>query len=532
MNFDLPIISPDANPEFADAAACADWLKDLPLINVGPAHGRLLGQLEELNCFGMPPGERIKILEMMLDAVAFVQAEHAKKFTAKAVPLSRPEREVFENVLALWDAFAHGWLHCVAALETDAAARSSAAMVCQRLLWCIGQRIAEHFKAYQSVPERDWQRLNQAYAAADARGIAELKIAQPLHREGSETSCSETFSQALLFARSKPSEQTPRQQAVIARWAERWAGKITISRNASEAAAHGAPLAVDLNSAAAASRTQSPSPSVRYLGVGELSKSLKKRIVMLHSGSTPESLGLGSDVPSAMAANLLVGLHREWCEEEAVRKPRRGGAPSAELCSGLAAMHFCITGQTFRQPVAPKELSQRERNEIATFGRVSTREEEDSAAQHSSAVEAWEIREENLTEMRLERPVEAGSRFHHHQLVAVRPSDAKSFLMCTVHWLSVSPEGKLCLGVRVIPGVPQGVAVRATGVNALTEKYVPALSLPAVPALQSPATLLLPSGWYRPKRIIELHLNTPRQVLLSAALERGSNFDRCTYETV
>ena len=87
MNFDLPIISPDANPEFADAAACADWLKDLPLINVGPAHGRLLGQLEELNCFGMPPGERIKILEMMLDAVAFVQAEHA----------IRPDRHVVES---------------------------------------------------------------------------------------------------------------------------------------------------------------------------------------------------------------------------------------------------------------------------------------------------------------------------------------------------------------------------------------------------------------------------------------------------
>ena len=528
MNFDLPIISPDANPEFVGAAACAEWLKDLPLINVGPAHGRLLGQLEELNCFGLPPGERIKILEMMLDAVAFVQAEHAKKFTAKAVPLSRPEREVFENVLALWDALAQGWQHCVAALEADEAARNAAAMICQRLLWCIGQKIAEHFKAYQSVPEREWQRLHQAYTVANARGIVDLKIAHPLHREGSETSCSDTFFQVLLFARSNPSEQTPRQQAVVARWSERWARKITISREAAEA---GTPLVVDLDSPTAASRSQPPSPSVRYLSVGELSKSLKKRIIMLHSGATPESLGLGNDVPGPMAANLLVALHREWCEDKGSRKlPRRGGAPTTELCSGLAAMHFCVTGQAFRQPVAPKELSQRARNEIATFGRVSTREEDNSAAQHSSALEAWEIREETLAELRLERPLDAGSRFHHHQLVAVRPSDAKSFLMCTVHWLSVSPEGKLCLGARVIPGVPQGVAVRATGVNALTEKYVPALSLPAVPALQSPATLLLPSGWFRPKRIVELYLNTPRQVLLSAALERGSNFDRCTYE--
>jgi len=47
--FDLPIISPDANPDFTDAKSCAAWLQTVPLINVAPSHSLLLGQIEELD---------------------------------------------------------------------------------------------------------------------------------------------------------------------------------------------------------------------------------------------------------------------------------------------------------------------------------------------------------------------------------------------------------------------------------------------------------------------------------------------------
>ena len=57
-----------------------------------------------------------------------------------------------------------------------------------------------------------------------------------------------------------------------------------------------------------------------------------------------------------------------------------------------------------------------------------------------------------------------------------------------------------------------------------------ALALPAVPALQSPASIVVPMGWYRPKRVIELYSDNSRQVLLSAVLERGSDFERVAFE--
>jgi len=65
-------------------------LQTVPLINVGPAHVRLLGQLEELNAFKLAPAERLKILELMRDPVNFVQKELAKKFASRPAPLARP----------------------------------------------------------------------------------------------------------------------------------------------------------------------------------------------------------------------------------------------------------------------------------------------------------------------------------------------------------------------------------------------------------------------------------------------------------
>lgn len=81
-----------------------------------------------------------------------------------------------------------------------------------------------------------------------------------------------------------------------------------------------------------------------------------------------------------------------------------------------------------------------------------------------------------------------------------------------------------------MPGVPQGIAIRTGGIKAPTEKFVAALMLPAVPALRSPPTLIIPAGWFRPKRLIEVRNNAIEQVLLTSAVERGSDFERCTFE--
>ena len=141
--------------------------------------------------------------------------------------------------------------------------------------------------------------------------------------------------------------------------------------------------------------------------------------------------------------------------------------------------------------------------------------------------------DESPSGYRLERPRNGGSfRFLHQQLVAVRPSDAGYFAICCVRWIAISEGAVLRIGIRTMPGVPQGIAVRIGGIKAQTDKFVPALMLPAVPALRTPPTLVIPAGWFRHKRLLEVQSGAVAQVLLTHATERGSDFDRCTFEPV
>jgi hypothetical protein len=319
---------------------------------------------------------------------------------------------------------------------------------------------------------------------------------------------------------------------MIAKWLERWAERVTVGL---EVRPDGlTQLAVDLDGSEGAKREAATGGNVRYLGMDELGASLKKRIMLLRKGESPQSLKLGEECVQPYCEQNLMLLYRQLCEAANTRdQSRKSASDNAQISSGIGAIHHYISGLPFKQPGSAKELTSKERQEIATFGRIATRDESGFSQLHGYAIETWTLLDESITGLRMRRAADApGGRFSHTQLIGLRPSDSRSFMLGTVRWLLSTHELDLTAGVRLMPGVPQAVAVKPTGINALSEKYVPALSLPEVPALHAPATLILPNGWFRPKRVVEVWRDAPQQVLLTGIVERGSDFERVTFEPI
>ncbi len=529
-SFELPAIRPDAHPEFKDSSACAAWLQSLPLINTGPSHARLLGQLGELNGCEVAPAERLKILELLREPVAFVQAEQAKKFVGRPVPLSKQEREVFHAVNALWDALSQGYQRCLQTVADGVSGPSGfVALACQRVLWCIEQKMVDYYEAYHELDDVIWRLLHRAYALAEERGVADGKVAHPVHKGKVETSCVETYAHALLLNLANPNEQTPRQIALVSRWLDLWAGKASIMRTPPE---EDAPVFIDLASGTGASRSAASGDAIRFLEIGGIGKSVRKRVSLLRQGESPAALGLGEDVAASAAESLLVLLYRQWCEDKHSRAhARRSSSGTAQVCIGMGAIHYYVTGKPFRQQGESTGLSQIQHEELATFGRVTSRQEEEPVGGAIFPLETWQIKDESLSGMRLERLDPAAvSRLVLDQLLAFRPADAKGFLLSTVRWLSASAELELRAGVHAFPGMPAGIAFRAAGASGPKDPFLPALMLPAVAALHSPDTLVLPLGWFKPKRVIELRIDRSQEVRLSAVVERGADFERVSFE--
>ena len=531
----LPEFSDDASPEFANAAECKDWLQGVALANVPAAQRELLGELEEFNRFPTKPADRLAAMETLREAVHFVQVEQIKRFSNRALPMNEAEATAFDDSNELWEQMQVGYSHCLeSALAGEGGMRSQAALICQRVLAYVGLKMFYCYRAYRQVPGREWRALHEAYASAEKLGVADSGVKDLMDSDVHDSSPRIAYARAVLMGMCNPNELGQRPLTFVAFLLERWASKIEVEEDPVNEGEGVAPLVADLESDACPGRVDNATPgkSLRFLDTRALAKSLRNRVGLLRKGESPAKLALGEDCVQPSCEQHLVHLFRQWCQAKPARAAdRKRAAATAQVCNEFAAIHYYIGGKGFHQPVEQKELTQKERDQIATFGRVSTKEEDDYSNVHGFLVENWQIEDESAQGLHIVRKADtAGKRYAHGQLVAVRPADAKTFMLGQVRWLMAAESGDLHAGVKLLAGVPGAVAVRPTGLNVQTEKFVQAMSLGAVAAINQPTTLVLPTGWFKPKRVIELATDTEHNVRLLEVVERGSDFERVTYE--
>jgi hypothetical protein len=530
----LPELSESAAPEFVDAASCKAWLENVPLANVAAAQGELIGQLEEFNRFPVAAAQRLAVLEALREAVNFVQIEQAKRFANRALPMAEAESEAFGSTIALWNQMKLGYLRCLdAALNRDAGMRAQAGLICQRLLAYSGLKMFHHYRAYREVPRSEWKLLNQIYGAAEKLDVAEDAVKDFLNRDVQDTSPRIAYARAVLMGMCNPNELAQRQLTFVANLLERWAAKLEPADEPVDEGEGVPPLFADLQGDSCPERGDvAKALAPRYLDARKLSKSLRNRVALLRKGESPGKLGLGEDCVQPSCEQLLVYLYRHWCQAKPARElERRPSGAAAEACADMAAIHHYVSGRPFRPPELQTELTDKQREEIATFGRVSTREQDDYSDAQGFLVEQRQLEDENAQGMRMVRRAQAaGKRLSHGQLIGVRPVAGKQFMLAQVRWLMSADNGDLHAGVKLLPGLPSPVAARATGLNVQKDEWVPALALSAVAALKAPASLVVPSGWFKPKRVIELHAGRTTKVRLTEVVERGADFERVYYE--
>jgi hypothetical protein len=275
-----------------------------------------------------------------------------------------------------------------------------------------------------------------------------------------------------------------------------------------------APLMIDLATEHGARRGLAPGESVRHLDVTLLAKSLAKRIHGARQGRGLDQLELEGTLDARQAEQVLVSLYRHWCESEARRAYQRHEVRAPALvCAGLEAAHFGLggTGASPGDGTIPG----------------GARRVHASLARAAVAAETWLLRDESIAGLGLVRRRDdtRAAPIAHGQLMLVHGDGARKGMVAAVQWLQESGEGDMHVGARILPGVPAPVTVRnGDGSRAL------GIALSALPALGEPPTLVLPAGWFRPGRTVEIREDGIRTVRLAALVERGADFERVSFE--
>jgi len=528
----LPRVNTTLKLDFTDARGCKKWMQLLPLINVSQTQLELREMLNMLNFSAIHPIERLRILELLRDTVQMVQEEIAKKYVNRPTPLYPGEQAMWTDVVGLWDAMALGYLHVLKSAQAGEAGVSEfTPLIHERVLRNFYFIWREYAVIYAQRPPELMTRMHQLYQAADERGYASNRIKDSQYRLAESSSCEAAYVQALLLEAINPNMMSVKQIYWIDRLLERWSQHAPLWPEPVRDSPYES-LGVELAGSRClqAAHELEKSPTVRYVDNARLGQSLKKRIRALRQGESPAQLGLGEEFSATACENAMLYMFQQWCEKGAERGfPRYQAAGKVEVATQLSAIHTLTTGKPFTQPERAAEMSGKALRDMQLFGHVSESTQLERADTIEYRTETWDILDQSAMGCRLGRPINNGGRVSHNQLFGVK-MNKDSFNLGSLRWLSVDPD-TLMIGVSLMPGVPQPVSIRSTGLSPTgSNKYIPALLLPAIPALKSPATLVLPPGWYRPTRVLEIYAEPmPRRIRVDALLERGPDYERITF---
>jgi hypothetical protein len=537
------MIAGELQPAFQTADQCRQWLAATPLGNTVQALSHLLRQLNLLNRCNIQPNERLAILEVLRRPILQAQEEGAKRFLGKALPLVPPEQAAFDSAQAVWQSLLKGYGRCIEAEIANASPGSPIlALLFQRALATLTSAQIDIYRAGFDPSPEHWLALHKLYATAESAGIVDTEVEDAVRQGKTPSTARAVYAEVMLLHAASPHELSSRHLAWVARWSRRWSYKVRIVSDTPALDGETVPLNIDLAAGRAAGYRLVDGPNARWLDTSEIKRSIRKRLSLLEKGTPPAELQLGEDCVQPSCGQVLRHVYQHWCRGGVNRKHERTSADArCAIVTGVEAIYFHLAGeQPFRQPGrADDEALRRERDEMATFGRIAPHSlgtighQSGQRVEEWNVVEEWHMLDESATGIHAAHPLsEHMDRVNQRQLVAVRLPAATAFLVGNLRWSMVTENAQLHVGVMILPGRPEAVALRPVEPSGVREPYHPGFLLPAVSAVGSTACLITGPGTFRAGRILELVGGKYPRVRLTQLIDRGVDFDRVGFEPI
>ncbi|HRF12918.1 MAG: hypothetical protein ABTS16_21620 [Candidatus Accumulibacter phosphatis] len=484
-----------------------------------------------------PQGEvYLQLLEQTRISLCFIEEELARCYINKALPLGDFEASTFHQVVATWLKAARAYSHCAQMLDSDSDVHAERlALILHRCIFYTGMVIIEHHRARQELPAGVWLNLHGYYASAEEWGIATLPVPDSLDSLGRSSHCTAAYISLLLAELASPYSLSIADISLVRRWVSNWSPLVGMHPAVADEPLP--PFVVDLmqDCGLRASSECLQREHLRRLDTSRLVSQLNQVKRQLQQRIPPAQLGLGEDCTAAQCHRLLNRLYKPWCMLRAARRFRRHNASgTSKVSTGFSAMHYHISGKEFQQPEVASIYSRQEFESLFAFRHMldPTQMLEVRQVQLGFGFDTWEVLDQCANGFRLLRSV-VGKKVEPGQLLSICPHDGNSHLLAQVAWLMQEEGGSLIAGIAALPGKPQAVAARGlTYEPGRQDPYHRAFLLPAVPAIGSEQTLILPPGWYRPERLLEVYTENLMQVRLQRLVADGADFERVSFIVV
>lgn len=478
-----------------------------------------------------------QLLEHARLPITLVAEELAKRSLNKPIPLGDAEDALFRQVVLLWLKTAKAYAHCAERSSPDSESFQADrfATLLHRCIHFTGMAILEHHRARREVPWGLWLDLHGYYGTAEDFHLATQAVPDILEAQAFNTHCTAAYLAFILCDMAGPYSLSLRDQTVVRRWAGAWSALAGLAPVAAGETLP--PFVVDLMQDMALRPTADclHTDQLRRLDTSRLALQLGHVRQQLRQRIPPSQLALGDDCTPQQCVRLLDHLARQWSLGRAARKFRRHATSGiTRLCTGFEEMHYFISGKEFQQPENVRIYSRSDYDNLFSFRfqenpqQALQIQQEKMAAAYS--VDTWEVVNQSANGFRLMRSV-SGRKMVHGQLLALCPHDGERFLLAQATWLMQESKGGLIAGIKALPSLPIAICARPVEPGGEShEPYQRAFLLPALATTKAEQSLVLPAGWFRPGRVLEVFTDGAWRVRLKNVLDVGPDFERIGFE--
>jgi hypothetical protein len=525
-----PPRTPSAAPRllFSDADTATKWAKTLSFMPVGQANETMVGQLRALATADFPARERAKIAEILRDQVSHLHTELARRFAGKPQPESARETEAIDQSVVLWQALWEQYSTCLKPLiEGDAELQGVKAKILQRGLYVGKQLLLVHGLARRVPPVSVWHELHAYYRLAEMLDCAVTAVTDEQMPFGVGTSCYSTYSHALLLGLADPCSMTVRQIELTDRWLGQWARKLF--PYAQQRETEGPVVLMDLDSATGATLAlvapKDTPPALRFGYPGKVATSVRGRLRRLSTGANPGELQLGQDVSVEQCVALLTHLEAHWCRAGHLVTDD-ADVPLDLAAGGLLCAFFRVGGRTFEREEKMERTFHGAQQHLKSLAALTHYDRYKEEAEREWPWEPWRGRYE-WRDASLSREDDGHYRWSLEQLIVAR--DDERTRIGFVSRVARGLQRELALALKLWPGTPRALTMRAVSTSMAEEPPLPAILLAEAP--EDRATLIMQPRAFTPGRVLRSTDGGPeRKFRLTRLVQRGADFERVAYE--
>ncbi len=528
LQFDLPALNSHTPPLFATAQGCKTWLAALPLSNTLESHRQLHDALEHLNRTPIVTLERLKILEVARENVAYLQDEMIKRFVGKSIPLKPVEHSAWADMVELWRVIEGNYLRCLAESEGNMETSAYLPLITQRCLRYIALQMQAHYLGYAKLPPGLWGRLHSLYRFSEQSEFATAKVKDSLDGTDKTSTCAVTFVRALLLDAATPSELSAKHILLADQLLQQWAPRTLVK--STQPMSTGLPaLATDLSVDAGLLPPpyKQDAPTLRYIDREALANTMKKIAKALQKGETVASQDLPAGGTPGEYFSFIKQLYAKWCDTSRlpVVSYKSPNAATSQMCFSIPGLHYHMSGKPFRQPGHSGDLSRSEIADLKMFDYVRKETQTAMVGEMAFNGETWHITGETVDRVRMLRPLECNQGLSHGQLVGLRFNAQGRIIVGQIKSL-VNDAAGIEVVVQLLPGKPLPVAVREAGQGHMS--HTPAVLMIAATHEAKPS-LLLPTGVHPAGKRMEVFADNLYVVRLESLVLRGSDFDQMAF---